>query len=83
MTSISIRELHEHTEDWVRRATEEEPIIVKDNGRPVARIVCIPAPPAESPFRNRRLLPGYEAIMHKRYAGKDTTEIISDMRDGR
>ena len=37
----------------------------------------------ENPFLTRKLLPGYAAIMHKRYGGRDSTEIISDMRDGR
>ena len=37
----------------------------------------------ENPFLTRKLLPGYAAIMHKRYGGPDSTEIISDMRDGR
>jgi prevent-host-death family protein len=83
MKSISIRELHEHTEDWVRRATEEEPIILKDNGRPVARIVPIPAPSAENPFPNRKLLPGFAELQSRLRGGTDSTEIVSEMRDGR
>ena len=82
MTAISIHELHEHTDLWVHRATEQEPIVLTENGQAVARIVPEPAAKAENPFLTRKLLPGYEAIMHKRYPGKDTTEIISDMRDG-
>ena len=83
MTAISIHELHEHTDLWVRKATEQEPIVLTDNGRAVAKIVPVTAAKTENPFLTRKLLPGYAAIMHKRYPGKDTTEIISDMRDGR
>jgi antitoxin (DNA-binding transcriptional repressor) of toxin-antitoxin stability system len=83
MTAISIRELHEHTDLWVHRATEEEPIVVKDKGRPVARIVPIPAPIAENPFLTRKLLPGYAQLQSQLSGGTDSTEIISEMRDGR
>ena len=82
MTAISISELHEHTDLWVRKATEQEPIVLTDKGLAVAKIVPLPSSKTENPFLNRKLLPGYEAIMHKRYPGKGTTEIVSDMRDG-
>ena len=48
-----------------------------------AKIVPLPVAKAENRFLTRKLLPGYEAVMHKRYGGQDSTEIISDMRDGR
>ena len=83
MTAISIHELHENTALWVSKATEQEPIVLTDKGQPVAKIVPLPVAKAENPFLTRKLLPGYEAIMHKRYGGQDTTEIISEMRDGR
>jgi len=83
MTAISISELHEHTDLWVRKATEQEPIVLTDNGRAVAKIVPVPAAPVANPFLTRKLLPGYAAIMHKRYGGQDSTAIISEMRDGR
>ena len=83
VTAISIHELHENTALWASTATEQEPIVLTDNGRAVAKIVPLPVPKVENPFLTRNLLPGYEAIMHKRYGGQDCTEIISDMRDGR
>ena len=83
MTAISIHELHENTDLWVRKATELEPIVVTDEGRAVAKIVPIPVARETHPFRTRKLVPGYEAIMHKRYAGPDCTEAVSDMRDGK
>ena len=86
MTAISIHELHENTALWVSKATEQEPIVLTDKadkGQPVAKIVPLPVAKVENPFLTRKLLPGYEAIMHKRYGGQDSTEIIFDMRDGR
>jgi antitoxin (DNA-binding transcriptional repressor) of toxin-antitoxin stability system len=83
MTAISIRELHEHTDLWVHRATEEEPIVVKDKGRPVARIVPIPAPVEENPFLTRKLLAGYEQLQCQLSGGTDSTEVSYEMCAGR
>lgn len=82
MTAISILELHENTDLWVRKAAEQAPILVTDNGRAVAKIVPFADNQGENPFLTRKLLPGYQAIMRKRYEGEDSTEIISRMRDG-
>ena len=87
MIAISLEELHARTAHWVRQATESEPILLTDNGAPVARIVPEPSPKASRPFASRpfarrKLLPEYAAIMHRRFGGKDTTEIVSEMRDG-
>jgi prevent-host-death family protein len=82
VTAISLEELHARTAHWVRQATAEEPIVLTDNGEPVARIVPKPAPKPSRPFAARKLLPQYEAIMHHRFGGKDSTEIVSEMRDG-
>lgn len=82
MTAISILELHENTDLWVRKATELAPILVTDNGRAVAKIVPFSEPQAANPFLTRKLLPGYQAIMRKRYEGETSAEIISNMRDG-
>lgn len=83
ITAISFHELHENTALWVSKATEQEPIVLTDKGQPVAKIVPLPVAKAENPFLTRKLLPGYEAIMHKRYGGQDSVQIISEMRDER
>ena len=83
MTAISIHELHEHTDLWVRKATEQEPIVVTDQGRSVAKIVPMPVSKAENPLLTRKLLPGFAALQGKLHGGTDSTQIISDMRDGR
>ena len=83
MTAISISELHEHTDLWVRKATEQEPIVLTDQGKAVAKIVPLRAEKAENPFLNRKLLPGFAALQSKLHGGTDSTQIISEMRDGR
>jgi antitoxin (DNA-binding transcriptional repressor) of toxin-antitoxin stability system len=83
MTAISIQELHEHTDLWVRKATEQEPIVVTDKGRAVAKIVPAPITSEHTPFRARNLLPGFAELQSKLRGGTDSTEIISEMRDDR
>jgi antitoxin (DNA-binding transcriptional repressor) of toxin-antitoxin stability system len=83
MIVISIDELHEHTDLWVRKAAEQEPIVLTDNGQAVARIVAVPAVPAKNPFLTRKLLPGFATLQGKLQGGTDSMEIISEMRDGR
>jgi len=81
MIAISILELHEHTELWVRKATEQEPIVVMDQGEVVAEIVAMPAKPL-SPTLTRKMLPGFAELQAGLRGGTDSTEIISEMRDG-
>lgn len=83
MTAISISELHEHTDLWVRKATEQDPIVLTHQGQAVAKIVPVPAAPAANPFLTRKLLPGFAALQGKLHGGTDSTQIISEMRDGR
>ncbi len=83
MTSISIRELHENTDLWVRKATEQEPIVVTDEGHAVAKITRIPTAKTGNPFLNRKLLPGFAELQARMTGGTDSAQIISEMRDGR
>ena len=83
MTAISIHELHENTDLWVRKATEQEPIMLTDNGQAVAKIVPVPVVNAENPFLTRKLLPGFAELQAKLSGGTDSAQIISEMRDGR
>ena len=83
MTAISIHELHENTDLWVRKATEQEPIVLTDKGQAVAKIVPVPVASAENPFLTRKLLPGFAELQAKLSGGTDSTQIISEMREGR
>jgi len=83
MTAISIRELHENTDLWVRRATDQEPIVLTDNGQAVARIVPVPVANVKNPFLTRKLLPGFAELQARLTGGTDSAQIILEMRDGR
>jgi antitoxin (DNA-binding transcriptional repressor) of toxin-antitoxin stability system len=82
MTVISIHELHENTDLWVRKAAEE-PVVLTDNGQAVAKIVPLPVAAKGKPFGMRQLLPGFAELQAKLSGGTDSTQIISEMRDGR
>jgi len=82
MTAISIHELHEHTDLWVRKATDQEPIVVTADGVVLAKIVPFTADLCENPFLNRKLLPGFAELQATLSSGSDSTEIISEMREG-
>ena len=83
MASISIRELHENTDLWVRKATEQEPIVLTDEGQAVAKIVPVVRAKVPNPFHARQLLPGFAELQAKLSGGTDSSQIISEMRDGR
>jgi antitoxin (DNA-binding transcriptional repressor) of toxin-antitoxin stability system len=82
MAAISIHELHENTDLWVRKAVEE-PVILTDKGQAVAKIVAISAAQKGNPFLTGKLLPGFAELQAKLSGGTDSTQIISEMRDGR
>lgn len=78
MRSISIRELHLNTGEWVRRVAEERRLVVTDRGRPVATLV--PYEPADlgTPFAQRRVLPAFADLPP--VAG-DSTRFVAEDRD--
>ena len=80
MKSISIRELHERTGAWVRKAVELGAIIVTERGKPLVRLEAIPDARPATPFRARRLRPGYARLRGKLGRGTDSTAIISEDR---
>lgn len=81
MKTISIRELHERTGEWVRAATLHEQILVTDSGKPVAVISPHRPPAKENKFKNRKLLPAYAKLFGKLSGGTDSTQIVSEDRD--
>jgi antitoxin (DNA-binding transcriptional repressor) of toxin-antitoxin stability system len=81
MKAISIRELHERTGAWVRKAVELGAITVTDRGKPVVRLEAVPEVKAVNPFRARRLRPGYARLRGKLGGGTDSTAIVSEGRD--
>lgn len=81
MKTISIRELHERTGAWVRKAVELGAITVTERGRPRVRIEALPDPRSVNLFRARQLRPGYAKLKGALGRGTDSTTIVSEDRD--
>ncbi len=80
MKTISIRELHESTGKWVRRAAAGE-VLVTERGRLVAKIVPAKAAPQQPFFARARFTRAFLAHRKNLRGGTDSTRIISDERD--
>ena len=80
MSTITLRELHEHTDEWVLK---NEEVQILSDGEVVARLVPEPRYPKGNTWANRKLLPEFEAIMNRPVGGMDSADMISEDRDGR
>ncbi len=81
MKTITIRQLHDETGRWVRKAAAVGGVQVTERGRPVARLVPATAAPLTPYFSRRKLLPAFRATQS---AGRtDSTAGISAERDER
>lgn len=84
MAAISIHELHEQTDLWVRKAAAREDVLITDNGHAVAKIVPVPAEaPMSNPFLSRRVLPGFAELQTGLSGGTDSSKAIEESRDER
>ncbi|TMB58454.1 MAG: type II toxin-antitoxin system prevent-host-death family antitoxin [Deltaproteobacteria bacterium] len=83
MKTISIKELHDKTGQWLRRVQAEGEVIITERGTPVARMLPPVRRPAGSAFAKRKLLRGVARLMERPIGGPDSAAIISGMRDGR
>lgn len=81
MKTISIRELHERTGAWVRKAVELGAITVTKRGKPLVRLEAIVDASPTNPFQERRLRPGYARLKGTLGRGSDSTAIISQDRE--
>ena len=83
MKTISLRELHQRTGAWVRKAAQLGAITITERGRPIARIESVGSLDAGNPFVTRTLRPGYARLMGKLGKGTDSSRMVSDDRDRR
>ncbi len=81
MKTISIRELHQRTGAWVRKAVELGAITVTERGKALVRLEAIAGGRPANPFRTRRLRPGYARLKGRLGRGTDSTTIVSGDRD--
>jgi prevent-host-death family protein len=79
MRTITIRELHLKTGQWVRHAASRGPIVVTDRGRRVAALQ-----PFDASAARGRPLPNREAAIRKRSkVPVDSTVYQSELREDR
>jgi prevent-host-death family protein len=85
MKTISIRELHEKTGEYIRKAAHVGEIHVTDHGRTVAKIVPQQEASTTPYFAQRILTPAFRRLIKggKLRGGTDSTRIVSDDRDRR
>ena len=83
MKTISIRELHEKTGEYVRKVAEAGEIYVTDHGKTVAKLVPHEAEREVPYFARRKLSAAFRRIMHKLQGGTDSTQLISEDREDR
>lgn len=83
MKRISLRQLHESTGAWVRKAAHLGVILVTDRGRPIAKIEGLAEGSTANPFLTRQLRPGYAKPLGTLAGGTDSSELISEDRDSR
>jgi prevent-host-death family protein len=76
MTKIGIRELHLETGQWVRRAANNEPVVITDRGIPVATLI-----PFDRLARGKSLPNRWQQIKKMRRIPVDSAVCISEMRD--
>ena len=81
MKTISIHELHEETDQWVRQAAQYGEILVTDSGKSVAKLVPMNDSPKRASFKDWQPSPEFATIMHRPVGGTDSTQIISEDRD--
>jgi antitoxin (DNA-binding transcriptional repressor) of toxin-antitoxin stability system len=78
MITITIRDLHMKTGDWIRKAAGKEGIVVLDRRHPVARIIPYSESERCLSFSERTLVKGFERI---RCREVDSGRFISEDRD--
>lgn len=83
MKTITIRELHHRTGEWIRKAALVGEIHVSERGKTIAKIVPQAALPEVPYFARRQLSRRFRNVMQKLKGGTDSTRIVSDDRDGR
>lgn len=83
MKTISIRELHEKTGEWIRRAERYGEIRVTDRGRTVARILPQSDQEERPYFSNRRFSRTFGKLVSqgKLRGGTDSTQSVSEERN--
>jgi prevent-host-death family protein len=83
MKTISIRELHEKTGEWVRQAAEQGEIYITDRGKILAKILPESDRKEVPYFSSRKASAAFSLLIKqgKLRGGQDSTQSISEDRD--
>jgi prevent-host-death family protein len=79
MPTISIRELHLKTGEWVRQASRHKRVIITERGEPVATLIPFEHAHTAASFATRKLVPGFATLPN--LGRHDSTKFISEDRD--
>jgi antitoxin (DNA-binding transcriptional repressor) of toxin-antitoxin stability system len=79
MTTITIRQLHDATGRWIRKAADLGELQVTERGRVVAKLLPASAPAAMPYFAVRKLSASFRSA--KLRGGRDSTIGIGEERD--
>lgn len=85
MRTVTLRELHARTGEWVREASRCGQIVVTDNGRPIARIVPESEGTGTPYFADRKPSKAFRVLDRsgKTGRGRDVTRMIAADREAR
>jgi prevent-host-death family protein len=81
MRKTSIRELHIHTSELVREASEGGVIVIERRGEPVAELRPISSPPRMPADKKARIFDSMQGIWARTPQVSDSTKIIEEDRD--
>ena len=70
-----------NTSEWIRRAVRGEEVVITERGRPVASLIPFEEGRAAGSFRERRMLPEFDALPEE--VSGDATAFVSEDRDRR
>jgi len=76
MREITIQQLQENAGQWVKLAESEEPVIITEDGKPVAILSSV----EEARQTAGRLPDREERIKLRTYTSTDSADYISEMR---
>ena len=85
MKTVTLRELHARTGEWVREASRCGQVVVTDNGRPIARIIPETEGTGTPYFASRKPSKAFRTLDESGRTGHgpDITQIISEGREDR
>lgn len=85
MKTITLRELHHKTGEWVRAAARHGELVITDRGQTIAKIIPQGDVPEVPYFARRTPSPAFLTLEEngELHGGTDSTIIISEDRDAR